>query len=223
MTCAVIWTISAIAHSPSTIAREATSPPCPGAPPDKLLSMAACVVRNDVAMSMTSFSVSVARRPFQWTAILTGLLPLSRMSAIANCIWVCRGRRARCSSTRRAPICCVTLRMRVGTLTEFLVQYERSRFCLNVRTPVTGSSSAALASLTSCSFAGSSRSLSALTTARVTYESSRLCLNVSAPSAGSSPRARFISLFSTVCVVSSHYVSRTHCRSPAVPLARALA
>ncbi len=152
--------------------------------------MATCVVRNDVTISMKSFSVSVTRRPFQRTAILTGLLPLSRMIDIANCVWVCVGRRACCSSTQLAPICCVTLRMRVGTLTEVLVQYERSRFCLNVRAPSAGSSITALTSLTSCSFAGSASSLSmmmmsficscrnkkyVLTTARVTYERSRFC------------------------------------------------
>ena len=89
--------------------------------------MATCVVRNDVAMSTKSFSVSVARRPSHLTTILTGFSALRLMSAIANCAWVCVGRRACCSSTRPAPICCVTLRMRVGALTEFLVQYERSR------------------------------------------------------------------------------------------------
>ena len=153
MFCAVTGVICAIAHRPSTIAREAMSP-CPCAPPDKLLSMATCVVRNDVATFTKSVPVSVCRLPFHLTTILTGFAVLRLLSAIANCISVCVGRRHWCSSTRPGPICCVTLRMRVDTLTAVRMAHESSRFCLNPRSPSAGNPSAALASLTISRFAG---------------------------------------------------------------------
>ena len=144
-----------------------------------------CVVRNDVATFTKSVAVSVCRLPFHWTTILTGFSVLRRLSAIANCILVCVGLRAWCSSTRPGPIRCVTLRIRVETLTEVLVQYERERIWSNDSGPSAGSLSDAFASLTRSRFAGFARTFSALTTARRTYESSRFSSNVSGLSAGS--------------------------------------
>jgi hypothetical protein len=143
------------------------------------------VVRNDVATFTKSVAVSVCRLPFHWTTILTGFSVLRRLSAIANCILVCVGLRAWCSSTRPGPIRCVTLRIRVETLTEVLVQYERERIWSNDSGPSAGSLSDAFASLTRSRFAGCARTFSALTTARRTYESSRFSSNVSGLSAGS--------------------------------------
>ena len=80
--------------------------------------------------------------------------------------------------------------IRANDISNPVPEYQSSRFCLNVKGPSAGSSSAALASLTTYCFVASASSLSALTTARGVYESSRFCLNVRGPSAGSSSSIR---------------------------------
>jgi len=81
------------------------------------------------------------------------------------------------------------------SVVDCVCQYEMSRSCTDVSDPSAGSFSDSLASLISCSFAGSLNIVSVWTTAYAQYETSRFCKDVSDPSAGSfsAPLASLIS------------------------------